>query len=96
MNALETVRHIMLLNNVSFEDLAEQTGYKTSAGVRNRLNGKDIMFGTWQKLLDGLGFEVVVRKGDEEFVVSNDDTPSPLRFDMPLNFDKILGGKEND
>lgn len=94
MNALETIRHVMLLNDISYEDLAQRTGYKTASGVRNRLNGKDIKFGTWQKLIQGMGYEVVIRKGSEEHIVSDDNTPSPLRFDMPLNFDRILGDKE--
>ena len=94
MNALETVRHIMMLNEVSFKELADRLGYKTTSGVRNRLCGDDIKVGTWKKILNSMGYEVVVRNGNEEYVISDDNLPSDLRFDMPLNFDTILGDKK--
>lgn len=94
MNEFEIIKHIMMTYHVGYDDLSARMGYKAKSTSYNRLNGKHIYVDTWRKFLDELGYEIVVRKKSrvgEEYVVSNDYLPSPLRFHgMSLNFDKIL------
>lgn len=100
MNEFEIVKHIMMSNHVTYDDLSERLGYKSKSTSYNTLSNKHIYVDTWQKYLEELGYEVVVRRKShtgEEFIVNDDNLPSPLRFhDMSLNFDKILGDKKED
>lgn len=91
MNEFETTLHIMMLNHVSYDDLAKQMGQSNGGNLYNTLNkNKNIYVSSLLKILDSLGYELVVRKqGKTEggYVIDNDNTPSPLRFhDMSMNF----------
>lgn len=95
MNAFEIVKHIMMLYHVSYDDFSERLGYKSKATSYNRLNGKHIYVDTLKKFLDELGYEIVIRKKEDsnsEYVINDDQTPSPIRFhDMSLNLESIFG-----
>lgn len=95
MNEFEIVKHIMMLNHVSYDDLSERLGYKSKSTSYITLDHKHIYVDTWRKFLDELGYEIVVRKKGKDtggYVIDNDNTPSPLRFhDMSLNLDAIFG-----
>ena len=83
----------MLLNDMAYDDLSERMGYKSKSSTYKTLNGSHMYVDTFGKYLKGLGYELVVRKCDskEEYVVTEDSYPSPLRFhDMELGLDKIL------
>lgn len=94
MDEFEVIKHIMMMEHISYDELSARMGYKSSSNAYQRLNGKHIYVDTWRKFLEELGYEVVLRKKDgtgSELVVSDDNLPSPLRFhDMSLNFEQIL------
>lgn len=95
MNECEIVKHIMMLNDITYDDLSVRLGYKSKSSAYKTLNGRNIYVDTFRKYLKELGYELVVRKSDidntDEYVVTDDIYPSPLRFhDMELGLDKIL------
>lgn len=97
MNEFETALHIMMINHVSYDDLANRIGQPNGGNLYNALNkNKNIHVKSLLKIMDAMGYEIVVRpkngKGSE-YVIDNDNTPSPLRFhDMSLNLESILSG----
>lgn len=95
MNEFEIVKHIMMLDHVSYDDFSDRLGYKSKATSYNRLNGKHIYVDTLKKFLDELGYDIVIRKkenSNSEYIINDNDTPSPLRFhDMSLNLESIFG-----
>jgi len=94
MNEFESIKHIMMSEHMTYDELSALLGYKSHASAYQRLNGKHIYVDTWLKILEKLGYEVTIRRKDGtggEIIVADDNIPSPLRFkDMNLNFDKIL------
>lgn len=96
MNEFETVNHLMIMNHISYDDLSKRLGQSNSGNLYNSLNkNKNIYVSSLRKILDVLGYEVVIRekgKTDGGYVIDDDTTPSPLRFhDMSLNLDSIFG-----
>lgn len=94
MNEFEIVKHIMMKDHVSYDDLSKRLGYKSKANSYQRLAGKHIQVDTWRRFLNELGYDIVVCKHDgtgEKFVVTDDYMPSPLRFQgMSLDFESML------
>ena len=94
MDEFEIVKHIMMLDHVSYDDLSKRLGYKSKANSYQILNKKNIYVSTLRKFLDALGYDIIICKKDktgEGFVVTDDDLPSPLRFrDMGLNLESIF------
>ena len=95
MNECEIVKHIMMLNDITYDDLSVRLGYKSKSSAYKTLNGRYMYVDTFRKYLKELGYELVVRKSDidntDEYVVTDDIYPSPLRFHgMELGLDKIL------
>lgn len=93
MNECEIVKHIMILNDITYDDLSVRLGYKSKSSAYKTLNGRHMYVDTFGRYLKELGYELVVRKCDskEEYAVTEDNYPSPLRFhDMELGLDKIL------
>ena len=95
MNECEIVKHIMMLNDITYDDLSVRLGYKSKSSAYKTLNGLHMYVDTFRKYLKELGYELVVRKSDsdnkEEYIVTEDSYPSPLRFhDMELGVDRIL------
>lgn len=95
MNECEIVKHIMMLNDITYDDLSVRLGYKSKSSAYKTLNGLHMYVDTFRKYLKELGYELVVRKSDsdnkEEYIVTEDSYPSPLRFhDMELGLDRIL------
>lgn len=96
MNEFEIVNHLMMSNHISYDDLSKKLGQSNSGNLYNTLNkNKNIYVGSLRKILDALGYEVVIReKGNVngEYIIDDDNIPSPLRFhDMSLNLDSIFG-----
>lgn len=96
MNEFETTLHIMMLNHISYDELAKRLGHSNPGNLYNSLNkNKNIYVGSLRKILDALGYEIVFReKGNANggYVVSDDEESSPMRFHgMNLNIDAILG-----
>lgn len=96
MTEQEVVRHVMLSKKAMLRDVAEAVGYSNVSSVSKALAGRNMFVSTWRKLLGALGQEIVVRDRStgEEIVIDSDHMPSPLRFDMDLGFDKMLGDVE--
>ena len=96
MNEFETTLHLMMLNHISYDHLSERLGQQNAGNLYNALNkNKNIYVSSLRRILDALGYELVVRKKGKDtggYVIDNDNTPSPLRFhDMSLNLDAIFG-----
>ena len=93
MDEFEIIKHIMMLNDITYDNLSDRMGYKSKYGAYKRLNGSHMYVDTFGRYLRELGYELVVRKSDtkEEYVVTEDSYPSPLRFhDMELGLDRML------
>nr|DAN24981.1 MAG TPA: hypothetical protein [Caudoviricetes sp.] len=93
MDEFEIVKHIMIYEGIGFDELSEKLGYKSNSSTYKTLDNKHIYVDTWKRYLDRLGYDIVVRKRDskEEYVVTEDSYPSPLRFhDMELGLDRML------
>lgn len=91
MNEFETTLPIMMLNHISYDDLAKQMGRINGGNLYNALNkNKNIYVSSLSKILNNLGYDLVIRKqGQTEggYIIDNDSTPSPLRFhDMSMEF----------
>ncbi len=97
MTEFEIVKHIMMVNSITYDSLSERLGYKSKSTSYTTLNGKHIYTDTLRKYLEELGYELVIRKKDgngQEYIVSDDCLPSPLRFhDMSLDLDAVIEGK---
>lgn len=95
MNEFEIIKHIMMLNDITYDNLSDRMGYKSKSSAYKTLNGSHMYVDTFGRYLRELGYELVVRKCDsdneEEYVVTEDSYPSPLRFhDMELGLDRML------
>ena len=93
MDEFEIIKHIMMLNDITYDDLSDRMGYKSKSSAYKTLNGSHMYVDTLGRYLRALGYELVVRKSDskEEYIVTEDSYPSPLRFhDMELGLDRIL------
>lgn len=90
MNEFEIVKHIMMLDHVTYDDLSARLGYKSKSSSYITLNNKHIYVDTLRKFLSELGYELVVRKKgktDGGYIIDDSDIPSPLRFhDMSMQF----------
>lgn len=97
MDEFEIVKHIMMLDHISYDDLSKRMGYKSKANSYQRLTGKHIYVDTWRKFLEELGYEITVRRKDgtgQEYVIRDDSVSSPLRFhDMSPNTESIFRKK---
>lgn len=83
MNEFEIVKHIMMLDHITYDDLSTRLGYKSKSSSYITLNNKHIYVDTLRKFLSELGYELVVRKKgktDGGYIIDDSDTPSPLRF----------------
>lgn len=95
MDEFEIIKHIMMLNDITYDNLSDRMGYKSKSGAYKTLNGSHMYVDTFGRYLRELGYELVVRKSDsdnkEEYTVTEDSYPSPLRFHgMELGLDRIL------
>lgn len=63
MNEIKIIRDIMEKSTpkVTLDVLRDRLGYKTAAGVSERLRGKSIKVDTYVKFIDALGYEIVVQ-----------------------------------
>lgn len=88
MDEFAILRHLQYIER----KLPEELGYRSAAGLYNRINGKHIYVDTWRELLSKYGYEVVVRpKGGGAEMVVDDEGYTPLQFqDMDLGLDRIL------
>lgn len=97
MNEFETTIHLMMLNHVSYEDLANKMGQPNGGNLYKALNkNKNIYVSSLRKILDALGYELIIREkngGNKEYVIAEDSVQSPLRFrGMNLNLEAVLNG----
>ncbi len=100
MNEFETTLHIMMLDHITYDDLAKQMGQPNGGNLYNALNrNKNIYFSSLLKILNSLGYDIVVRekgKTDGGYIIDDSDTPSPLRFhDMSMQFKTEPVGKNS-
>jgi hypothetical protein len=71
MKSNEVVRAAMKEAGISQANLAEKCGYKTQSGIGNapgRENGMRVDL--FIKMMNAMGYDVVVRRGKEEMVVT--------------------------
>lgn len=90
MNEFEIVKHIMMVDHVSYDELSARLGYKSKSSSYITLSNKHIYVDTLRKFLEELGYDLIIRKKgktDGGYVIDDDNAPSPLRFhDMSMNF----------
>lgn len=101
MNEFETVQHLMMIHHISYDDLANRIGQPNGGNLHNALNkNKNIYVSSLRKIINAMDYEIVIRpkngKGSE-YVIDNDNTPSPLRFhDMSLNLESFFSNTKNE
>ena len=71
MKSSEVVREAMKKDGMSQANLAQKCGYKTQSGVGNALQRENGMrVDVFIKMMNAMGYDVVVRRGKDETVVS--------------------------
>ena len=71
MKSNEVVRAAMKAGGISQANLAAKLNYKTQSGVGNALNRENGMrVDVFVKMMNAMDYEVVVRRGEEEFLVT--------------------------
>ena len=71
MKSNEAVRAVMATDGITQANLAAKMGYKTQSGVGNALSRENGMrVDVFVKMARAMGYDVIVRRGKEEMVVS--------------------------
>ena len=71
MKSSEVVREAMKKDGLSQADLAKKAKYKTQSGISNALGRENGMrMDTFIKMMNSMGYDVVVRRGKDEMVVT--------------------------
>lgn len=71
MKCTTVIRDIMSAAGITQTDLAKKMGYKTQSGISNALSRENgIRTDVFVKMANALGYEVVIRRGKEEWVVT--------------------------
>lgn len=75
MTAIETVRAIMGTNSISLSELAEYAGMGTKSNICQLLPRNDLKVGTFVRLLETMGFQLVVQstENSQEFVLDYEE-----------------------
>lgn len=71
MTGVEVIRDVMSREGIMQKELAEMLGYSNASAITNRLNSTSISMERFVSILSVMGYEVIVRRKDEE---QNDDT----------------------
>lgn len=67
MTAIETICYIMETNGVSFAELSEYADLGSKSNVHHLLNlRKDLKVGTFVKMLEALGYQLVIQSEETE------------------------------
>lgn len=71
MKSNEVVRNVMSADGITQMELANKLGYKTQSGVGNALSRENGMrVDVFVKMMNAMGYDVVVRRGKDEVVVT--------------------------
>lgn len=71
MKSNEVVRTAMSADGMTQANLAAKLGYKTQSGIGNALSRENGMrVDVFVKMMNAMGYDVVVRRGKEEMVVT--------------------------
>lgn len=75
MTAIETVRTIMETNSISLSELAEYADMGTKSNICQLLSRNDLKVGTFIRLLETMGFQLVVQstENSQEFVLDYEE-----------------------
>lgn len=66
----DIIRHAMRETNTTQVQLGERLGVRQTA-ISNTLQRPETMLGTFVSIMNALGYEVIVRKDDEEMAITN-------------------------
>ena len=71
MTAIETVENLMKITETTFSELAEYADLGTKENVFQMLKLQDLKVGTFTKLLEVMGFQLVVQsvESSDEIVI---------------------------
>ena len=71
MKSNDVVRAVMSADGISQANLAAKLGYKTQSGVGNALARENGMrVDIFVKMMNAMGYDVVVRRGKDEMTVT--------------------------
>lgn len=71
MRSNEIIRAAMSKDNLTQLGLATRMGHETQSYVGNALNRKtDMKVSLFVRMMEAMGYEVIVRRGEEEFKVT--------------------------
>jgi len=72
MTAIDTVRKLMKQERVTLQGLSDYGELGTSSNISQMLNRDDLKVGTFVKMLDALGFELVAKSIDTPQTITVD------------------------
>lgn len=73
MKFTDVVDTAMMMDDVSRAELARRVGWTTHSAVTNALNRKQGMaIGTFIRMMNAMGYEIVARREDGEFLVTEE------------------------
>lgn len=71
MKSNEAVRAVMSTDGITQANLAAKLGYKTQSGVGNALGRENGMrVDVFVKMMNAMGYDVVVRRGKDEMTIT--------------------------
>ena len=71
MKSNDVVRSVMSADGITQMELANKLGYKTQSGVGNALSRENGMrVDVFVKMMNAMGYDVVVRRGKDEMTVT--------------------------
>lgn len=75
MTAIDTVRRIMENHDISLNELIEYADMGTKSNVCQLLSRKDLKVGTFVKLLEVMGFQLIAQntESSEDFVLDYEE-----------------------
>ncbi len=75
MTAIEIVETVMGVTGTSMKELVEYADLGSMSNVMQMLNRSDLKVGTFVKMLETMGFQLIAQstENDEEFIIDYDE-----------------------
>lgn len=75
MTAIETIKKIMEMSETTLSDLEEYAGVGTKSNICQMLSRNDLKVGTFVKMLESMGFQLVAQstENSEEIIIDYEE-----------------------
>lgn len=85
MTIQEVILELLKEKGMTQKQLADMLGYASQAGIASALRGNSMRVDTAEKILNGIGCELIVRSGDREWVIGETITTPERPLTAPKN-----------